>query len=122
MFAIFLIVTVITAVANIGAAMADFVRTEWVLDNMTRLGVPHSRLVPLGTLKLLGGLGLIIGVWLPFIGTLAAFGLTLFFAGAIVTVLRARWWAHLPYPVPMFGLAACALVLSVVTTPAVTAG
>jgi hypothetical protein len=38
------------------------------------------------------------GVFVPVIGVAAGIGLVLYFAGAVITVLRARWYSHLPFP------------------------
>ena len=94
----YLIVTILAAVANIYAASNDFRRPDWILTNMSRLGIAERWLAPLGMLKLLGALGLLAGIAIPMIGVAAAVGLVLFFAGAIITTMRARWCAHLPFP------------------------
>lgn len=88
MFAIYITVTVLAAAANIYAATNDFTRPEWLLANMTKLGVSESLLPMLGTLKALGAVGLLVGIGVPSIGTTAAIGLVLFFIGAIVIHLR----------------------------------
>jgi DoxX-like family len=106
-----LIVIILTASANILAGAIDFVRPQWILANMTRAGVPHSWLFMLGALKVAGGLGLVLGFAIPALGIAAAAGLILFFAGAIVTSLRARWYAHLPYPAAFLLLAIAALAV-----------
>lgn len=67
--------------------------------------------VPLGVAKAAGAVGLLVGIAVPTIGVAAAVGLVLYFVGAIVTVLRARWPAHLPYPTAFLALAVGALVL-----------
>lgn len=90
MFAAYIIVTVIAAAANIYAAINDFTRPKWLLSNMSKLGVPESWLPVLGVLKVVGALGLLIGICVPLIGIAAASGLTLFFVGAVITHLRAR--------------------------------
>lgn len=110
MFAAYVLVTVLAAIANGWAASNDFTRPAWVLDNMDRLGVPQSQLHTLGALKAAGAAGLLIGIAVPFVGVAAAVGLVLFFMGAIVTVVRARWWAHW-YPVMFLALAAGSLAL-----------
>jgi hypothetical protein len=110
MFPAYILVTVLAAIANGWAASNDFTRPAWVLDNMERLGVPQSQLQPLGALKAAGATGLLVGIAVPFIGVAAAAGLALFFVGAIVTVVRARWWAHW-YPVMFLALAAGSLAL-----------
>jgi hypothetical protein len=107
----YVVVTVIAAGANVYAAAHDFLRPGWLLANMTRLGVPQSWLSGLGGLKAAGGFGLLIGIGLPLIGIAAAAGLVLFFVGAIVTALRARWYGHLPYPLAWLVLAVASLSL-----------
>jgi len=42
--------------------------------------------------------GLVAGLLLPPIGVLAEIGLVVYFTGAVVTVVRARWYSHIPYP------------------------
>lgn len=107
----YLVMTGLTAAANIAAAAADFGRARWLLDNMTRAGVPHSWLVPLGVAKAAGAVGLLVGIAVPAVGIAAAVGLVLYFAGAIVTVVRGHWPEHIPYPAAFLLLAAGALTL-----------
>jgi DoxX-like family len=111
MFTAYVIVTVLAAGANIYAATNDFTRVKWVLVNMTKLGVPHSWLFSLGVLKAAGALGLLVGIGVPQIGVAASVGLILFFVGAIVTAMRAHWYAHVPYPAAWLLLAVGSLVL-----------
>lgn len=51
MHTVYVVITVLAAVLNAGAAAVDFARVGWLLENMTRAGVPHSWLVPLGVAK-----------------------------------------------------------------------
>jgi DoxX-like family len=111
MFIAYIIVTVLAATANAYAATNDFLRAEFVLSSMNRLGVPESQMSPLGALKAAGAAGLLVGIGVPPIGVAAAFGLILFFVGAIVTAMRAHWYAHIPQPAMFLVLAAGALVL-----------
>jgi DoxX-like family len=111
MFAAYIIVTILAAAANLYAASNDFRRVEWVFDAMIRLGVPHSQLSVLGVLKVAGAVGLLVGIGVPAIGVAAAVGLALFFVGAVVTAVRARWYAHLPFPAVWLLLAVGSLVL-----------
>ncbi len=87
----YVVVTVLAAAANIFAATADFLRPQWLLANMTGVGVPRSWLFPLAALKAAGALGLLVGLGVPLLGVVAAVGLVLFFVGAIITHLRAHW-------------------------------
>jgi hypothetical protein len=97
MFTAYVVVTILAAAATTFAAAADFIRPRWLLANMTRAGVPRSWLVPLGALKAAGALGLLVGLGVPLLGVVAAGGLVLFFVGAILTHIRAHWYAF-TYP------------------------
>ncbi|WP_231997319.1 DoxX family protein [Mycobacterium sp. 1245111.1] len=62
-----------------------------ILPPMQRAGVPVSWLTfPIGTLKTLGAVGLVVGLWLPPIGLAAAAGLTIFFVCAVYTHVLAN--------------------------------
>lgn len=95
----YIAVTLIAAAMNTYAAYVDFSGAAWILDNMTKYGVPHSWLFLLGVLKAAGAVGLLIGIAVPVIGSAAAIGLVAYFTGAIVTVIRARSYSHVPFPV-----------------------
>lgn len=111
MLSAYLTVTLLAAAANVYAAASDFRPPAWLLSNMKRLGVQERWLTTLGTLKALGALGLLAGIRIPLIGVAAAAGLVLFFVGAIITAMRTRWYAHLPYPLLWLLLAVGSLVL-----------
>lgn len=51
MYTAYVVVTVLTAAANIYAATVYFTRPAWLLDNMHKAGVPQSWLFSLGALK-----------------------------------------------------------------------
>lgn len=111
MFTAYVIVTVLAAATTAYAAYVDFTGAEWVLENMTNYGVPQSWLFLLGVLKAAGAFGLLVGIGIPLIGSAAAIGLIAYFVGAIVTVVRARWYAHIAYPVMFLLLPAASLAL-----------
>ncbi|HEV8627766.1 MAG TPA: DoxX family protein [Acidimicrobiia bacterium] len=90
------VVHVLLAGALAGSATAALTRYEPVLVGMARAGVPESVLPLLGTLKAAAALGLLVGLAVPWIGTAAAAGTVVYFAGAIVTHLRARDYALAP--------------------------
>ncbi|SFQ65472.1 DoxX-like family protein [Amycolatopsis arida] len=115
MFAAYVVVTVLTAVANLAAAVADFVRVQWILDNMSRYGIPHSWILPLGVAKAVGALGLLVGFAVPAIGVAAAVGLVGYFVRAVGSVTRARCYADLRYPASFLVLAVAALALRLAT-------
>jgi hypothetical protein len=106
-----LIVTT-AAAAWVGfSAVSMFARAKWVVEPITEYGVPTSWWPWLGTAKAAGALGLIAGLFWPPIGIAAAIGLILYFTGALVTVARARSYAHLAYPALYLAPVVAALVL-----------
>lgn len=90
------VVHVLLAVALAVSATFALIRHERVLEAMARAGVPESRLPVLGVLKVAAASGLLIGLAVPWIGTAAAVGTVLYFAGAIATHLRARDYTLAP--------------------------
>ena len=108
----YVIVTCMAIIALTFSATADFVGYKKVLTNMARAGVPESWLTMLGLLKAAGALGLLIGLAVPPIGMVAAAGVILFFVGAIITHVRARWYSF-GYPGVYLMLAVGSLGLGV---------
>jgi DoxX-like family len=113
-FTAYAIITAVTIVANALVAVADLARARFVLANMEEVGVPRSWLVPLGVLKGAGAAGLLLGLLgLRFLGTAAAIGLVVFFAGALVTHVRARVFHNIAFPAAFFALATAATAVAV---------
>jgi hypothetical protein len=105
-FAAYLIITIVTIVANAWAAAADLAQPKWLLANMDEVGVPRSWLLPLAALKGAGAAGLLLGllgVWA--LGIAAAAGLVLFFTGALAAHVRARAFHNIAFPGAYFALA-----------------
>ncbi|MFI1256955.1 DoxX family protein [Streptomyces netropsis] len=94
----YVVVTVLAAAMTGFSAVSVFLRAKWVVEPMADYGVPRSWLLPLGTAKAAGAVGLLVGLFLPVIGVMAGIGLALYYAGAVITVIRARWYAHIPFP------------------------
>lgn len=80
------------------SAYAVLTGKSWVVDNLADYGVPRRWWPWLGITKLLGTAGLVAGIWIPALGLAAAVGLVLYFVGAVFTVLRARAYGHVVYP------------------------
>ena len=111
MHSAYLTVVVLASAANFYAGVSDFTRPQWLITNIERLGMEERWLPTLGVLKIIGGLGLLAGIALPQIGVAAAAGLVVYFIGAMVTVLRARWYVNLPFPLTWLALAIGSFVL-----------
>ncbi len=111
----YIVVTIIAAVFVGYSSSAVFLRANWVVKALTDHGVPEPWWPWLGIAKAAGAVGLLIGLVLPLIGLMAEVGLILYFAGAAVTVARARWYSHIPYPLvyvaPVVASAALRLAL-----------
>src|SRR5437870_1814096 len=98
MFTAYVVVTFLTDVANTAAAIVDFRRPQWVLDNIATYGATHSWLYTLGAIKAAAPLGLLIGIGVPPIVVAASTGLVPYFLGAILGVVRAECYSHLAWP------------------------
>ncbi|MEV5981866.1 DoxX family protein [Streptomyces sp. NPDC052114] len=92
------VVTVVAAAMTGFSAASVFLRAKWVTQPMADYGIPVSWLPWLGTAKAAGAAGLLVGLLVPAIGIAAGACLVLYFAGAVVAVVRARWYTHIPFP------------------------
>ncbi|MGW9177077.1 DoxX family protein [Streptomyces decoyicus] len=111
MFAIYLVVTLLTSAIKGLAAVANFIGHEYPKSQADKLRVPRSWMRPLGTLLAAGALGLLAGLAVPVLGTFAAAGLVLYFLGALCAHLRVRDYQLGPWAV-FFCLPAAALAAS----------
>ncbi|MDT7805005.1 MAG: hypothetical protein QOI78_8438 [Actinomycetota bacterium] len=105
-------------VSIVGAAMAGFsaysvfTHAKWVVEPLAGYGVPRSWWPWLGTAKAAGAAGLVVGLFVPVIGVAAGIGLVLYFTGAVVTVARAKSYAHLAFPLMYLAPVVAALALT----------
>jgi DoxX-like family len=114
----YLVVTMVTIVANLAVGLADLARAGFVLANSAQVGVPRTWLPALGTLKIAGAVGLVLGLLgVRVVGVAAAIGLTAFFVGAIVVHLRARVLHNLGVPGAYLLLAIASLALAITHQP-----
>lgn len=78
------------AVASVVSGFGKLARHAIPVEVLTRVGVPAARIPMLGVLQILGGLGVVVGIWVPVLGLLAALCLTLYFLGAVFAHLRIK--------------------------------
>ncbi|MFG2621717.1 DoxX family protein [Streptomyces sp. NPDC048507] len=93
--------TVLTLVAAFMAAFSgvSMLRgASFVVEPLVAYGVPASWWTRLAAAKIAGALGLLAGFLVPAVGVAAAIGLVAYFTGAVITVLRARAYAHVAFP------------------------
>ncbi|MGW0178210.1 DoxX family protein [Nocardia sp. NPDC003345] len=107
----FVVVTVLAALWVGFSAVSTFIGAEWVVKPLAEYGVPQSWWPWLATVKTAGALGMLAGVFVPALGVAAAIGLIGYFLGAVVTVLRARAYSHIAYPLLYLVPVAAALAL-----------
>jgi hypothetical protein len=93
----YIVVTVLAAFMVSYSAFSVFSHARWI-EILADYGVPRSWWPWLGTAKAVGAAGLLIGLFVPVVGVIAGIGLVLYFVGAVVTVVHARWYSHIPYP------------------------
>lgn len=106
------IVITIAAALWVGfSAVSVFMRAKWVVEPLAAYGVPTSWWPWLGAAKAAGVLGLLAGLVVPAIGVAAGIGLVLYFTGAVITVLRARSYSHVVFPLMYMAPVAIALAL-----------
>ncbi|PXY20706.1 DoxX family protein [Prauserella muralis] len=106
-----LVVTLLGAAMAAFSAGSVFARAPWVVQPLADYGVPRTWWPWLGTAKAAGAAGLLAGLFAPVLGLLAATGLVLYFAGAVVTVVRARAYAHVAFPMIYAAPVVASLVL-----------
>ena len=85
----YIVITILTALANSYAAALNFVGAESVKLVADRVQVSRSWMVPLGTLLASGAVGVLTGFAVPALGMAAAIGLILYFICAVTAHLRA---------------------------------
>ncbi|MED7927905.1 DoxX family protein [Nonomuraea sp. LP-02] len=106
------VVTVLTALWVGFSALSVFIRAKWVVEPLAEYGVPRAAWPWLGTAKALGAAGLLVGLVVRPIGVAAGIGLVVYFTGAVVTVLRARSYGHVPFPLLYLTPVVIAMVLT----------
>jgi DoxX-like family len=93
------IVVTLLAAAWVGfSAGSLLLHAKWTVEPLVDYGVPRSWWPWLGTAKAAGAAGLLVGLFVPAIGVIAGIALVLYFTGAVTTVVRARSYAHVPFP------------------------
>ncbi|WP_223779073.1 DoxX family protein [Streptomyces sp. 135] len=107
------VVTILAAAMTGFSAASVFLRSKWVVQPMADYGIPMTWLPWLGAAKAAGAVGLLVGLAVPFVGVAAGIALVLYFTGAVITVVRARWYAHIPFPLVYAAPVVGALALGV---------
>jgi hypothetical protein len=105
MSVVYVVVTIVVALANGYAAAMSFGGAESVRVTADRVRVSRKWMIPFGTLLASGAAGLLAGFAVPALGTAAAIGLVVYFICAL--------GAHIRVGDREFAGAACFLAMAV---------
>ncbi|TYB57420.1 DoxX family protein [Nonomuraea sp. PA05] len=114
MSTILIVVTVLTAAWVGFSGFSLLRRAGFVAEPLIAYGVPESWWPWLGVAKAAGAVGLLVGLAVPAIGVAAGIGLVVYFLGAVITVLRARSYRTVVFPVLYLAPVAATLFLGLV--------
>jgi len=95
---IYVAVTILAAAFVGYSAAAVLLHAGWVTQALANYGVAPVWWPWLGIAKAAGALGLLVGLLVTLVGIAAEIALAVYFTGAVLIVLRARWYSHIPYP------------------------
>lgn len=85
-----IVLATLLGIAAGGSALQKLRRDPTVVASMHAVGVPDTRIPLLAALEILGVIGLIAGIWIPWVGVAASAGLALYFLGAVIAHVRVR--------------------------------
>ncbi|MEU9606436.1 DoxX family protein [Streptomyces sp. NPDC048057] len=110
----YVIITVITVLANVGNVVMDFANPKSVQANAAEVRVPANWIPWLAALKGAGAAGLLVGLLgAPAVGLAAATGLVLFFVGAVAAHVRFGVFHNIAFAGSYLALAVATLALTV---------
>jgi uncharacterized membrane protein YkgB len=72
------------------SAVGKFSMNPKAVDMLHHLGLKDGQIRMLGAIEILGALGLLVGIWIPILGLLAAIGFVLYFLGALIAHVRSK--------------------------------
>jgi uncharacterized membrane protein YphA (DoxX/SURF4 family) len=98
------------AFAAIGSAISKLVKVPDVMAAMASVGVKPNQIPLLALLEIAGGVGVIVGIWKPALGTLASACLIGYFAGALFAHMKKK------HKIADFGAALGIFIIAIITT------
>jgi uncharacterized membrane protein YphA (DoxX/SURF4 family) len=112
----YLILTILFAASVSFSGVGKILRLPQIVHVIHEVvGLPLKYLSLLAALEFAGALGLIVGIWWPFIGVAASIGLVLYFVGATVSHLRVGDFKGVGPAAFLLVVAAGALALRILT-------
>lgn len=83
------VLAVFLAFAMTMSALGKLSRMQPVVDNLGKADVPTSMFPLLATIQVVGAVGLVVGIWMPWAGIAAGIGFFLYFVLAVGAHVRA---------------------------------
>jgi DoxX-like family len=105
------IVTLLAAAWVGFSAGSLLLHAKWTVEPLVDYGVPRSWWPWLATAKAAGAAGLLAGLFVPIVGVMAGIGLVAYFIGAVLTVVRSRWYTMVRIPLIYMASVVAALTL-----------
>ncbi len=96
--------------AAIGSAISKLKKVPDVMAAMEKVGVKPHQTPILALLEIAGGVGVIIGIWIPVLGKVSSAALVIYFLGALYSHFSRK------HKVADFGAALGIFVIAVTTT------
>ncbi len=84
------ILQILLGLAFIGAGGGKIAGVQMQVENFDRWRLPQSFRPVVGTVEIIGGIGLLVGLFVPVIGLLAALWLSAAMVGALLTHARIK--------------------------------
>jgi len=112
-YAAYLTCTLLAATLTGSAAVANLIGHDYPKTQADKVRVDHKWILPFGLLLAAGSIGLLAGLAVPPLGTLAAAGLVLYFLAALVAHLRVH--DHSLGPWSLYFLTCTAALITAVT-------
>jgi putative oxidoreductase len=107
-----IMIQVVLGLLFVGIGSMTIAGRKMFVENFRRFGYPQWFRTVTGSLEVLGGIGLLIGIWLPWLAALASAGLTLVMLGAVLTQVRTREsWQKVAFPL-LVGVLAVVVAVS----------
>ena len=85
-----IVLTVLVVLLFLAAGIPKITAAPRTVEQADHLGVPRGLYRLVGVLEVLGAAGVVVGLWLPWLGAAAGVGLVLLMLGAVGSHLRAK--------------------------------
>ena len=110
----YLVITIVLAALATFSGLGKLRRDPRIVHIVHEVvGVPLKYLLHLAACEFAGSLGLVLGIWWPFLGMAAGIGLVVYFVGAIVSHVRVGDVNEIGSAAFMLTISVAALVLRV---------